>query len=1002
VTMFIDYEKIRTDNIREYGEGTRHLSFLKQLYTDRTHFIFELLQNAEDAGATHILFHLFENRLEVTHNGRIFNEQDVIGICGVGDGTKSEDFTQIGKFGIGFKSVYAYTETPEIYSGDEGFKIENYVRPYSVVRKQISNSVTTLFVLPFNNEKVPPKTACKEIGDRLRNLNARTLLFLRKISKIEFRLPDSTEGVYLREEVIREPARQVSVIGKNNGRVEKENWLVFERPVKEPSDESLKGRVEVGFRMEITENDEEKNEKIVKSNDSSLVVFFPTKKDTKLGFLVQGPYKTTPSRDFIPDVDQWNVHLVRETAKLLVDILPVIKELGLLTISFLEALPINSEDFPIDSMFYPLFDSLRNTLRKGVFIPANDGSYITAESALLADTDWLRSLLKYDQRKLLFQKEKKWIHRGINLDLKIYFNIQLDVQKIDSEEFARMVDESFFKEQSDQWMIDFYKQLSKNESLWKHTYYWREVPLEQKPFIRLQDGSHIKPFDDNHNPLAYLPGKKHLYYQAPTVKAEIASNEEAYAFLKDNLKIPEFNQVYGVIDYVLSKYDKQSSENLPEEDEHLRDIKSIMDAYDTDSIEEKNKLRRKLKETPFILSQSNNSNKYCKPNELYIADETLEMYFEGNPEVRFVSPIYENAALEMFTKLGVQKQVRIEKKDANTKGHVSIRAYHGYHTRGLQGFDPDIKVDGLENALATIIVKKSLFIWNEIVIPNASCIKGTIEESTRQTFEDRKPYIKVSEFFGELLINRKWLPGKEQDVFCCPGELSLDDLPADYERNEKVADLLGMKKNILAKIAEEINIPVPHLEYIKNHPEEIDRLISKSEMNASKNIPSFPIRTVKDPQRRQERLHDNFADSPNKKFEMRFRSMRTTGSAIDPITWLRNEYTNDNDQMVCQICKLEMPFRKRDGKHYFEKKEILSRDDLPKEQNANYLALCPICAAKYKEFIDCDDLAKKQIKEKIINFEDCEIPITLGDEETSIRFVATHYHDLKAIIKELQ
>jgi hypothetical protein len=352
----------------------------------------------------------------------------------------------------------------------------------------------------------------------------------------------------------------------------------------------------------------------------------------------------------------------------------------------------------------------------------------------------------------------------------------------------------------------------------------------------------------------------------------------------------------------------------------------------------------------------------------------------------------------MFKKIVVQKQVLIENKDSHPNAHVCIRAYHVYHTSGLQCFDPDINVDGLENALSTIIVKKSLFIWNEIVIPNASCIKGTIEESTRQTFEDRKPYIKVSEFFGELLINRKWLPGKEQDVFCCPGELSLDDLPADYERNEKVADLLGMKKNILAKIAEEINIPVPHLEYIKNHPEEIDRLISKSEMNASKNIPSFPIRTVKDPQRRQERLHDNFADSPNKKFEMRFRSMRTTGSAIDPITWLRNEYTNDNDQMVCQICKLEMPFRKRDGKHYFEKKEILSRDDLPKEQNANYLALCPICAAKYKEFIDCDDLAKKQIKEKIINFEDCEIPITLGDEETSIRFVATHYHDLKAII----
>ncbi len=54
-----DYDRIRADNILEYGQGTRHLSFLGRLYTDRTHFVFELLQNAEDAGASRILFRLF-------------------------------------------------------------------------------------------------------------------------------------------------------------------------------------------------------------------------------------------------------------------------------------------------------------------------------------------------------------------------------------------------------------------------------------------------------------------------------------------------------------------------------------------------------------------------------------------------------------------------------------------------------------------------------------------------------------------------------------------------------------------------------------------------------------------------------------------------------------------------------------------------------------------------------------------------------------------------------
>src|SRR3546814_1729490 len=52
---------------------------------------------------------------------------------------------------------------------------------------------------------------------------------------------------------------------------------------------------------------------------SPLVVFFPTVVPTNLGFLVQGPYRTTPSRDNIPRGEQWNQHLVKETSSLLVE-----------------------------------------------------------------------------------------------------------------------------------------------------------------------------------------------------------------------------------------------------------------------------------------------------------------------------------------------------------------------------------------------------------------------------------------------------------------------------------------------------------------------------------------------------------------------------------------------------------------------------------------------------------------------------------------------------------
>src|SRR5258705_7236510 len=127
--MSTDYERIRQDNIREYGQGTRHLDFLQRLYADRTHFIFELLQNAEDAHATQVTFVLDRQQLLVHHDGRPFNDDDVRGICGVSVSTKDAELTAIGKFGIGFKSVYAYTTLPEVHSGEEHFRIRNYVRP---------------------------------------------------------------------------------------------------------------------------------------------------------------------------------------------------------------------------------------------------------------------------------------------------------------------------------------------------------------------------------------------------------------------------------------------------------------------------------------------------------------------------------------------------------------------------------------------------------------------------------------------------------------------------------------------------------------------------------------------------------------------------------------------------------------------------------------------------------------------------------------------------------
>src|SRR6266498_5128085 len=102
----------------EYS-GIREI--VEELYPDRAHFIYELLQNAEDAGATVGSFELSPDGVAFVHDGRPFTQDDVWGITNIGKGTKKEQDDAIGRFGVGFKAVFAYCETPHIWSPTVSF-----------------------------------------------------------------------------------------------------------------------------------------------------------------------------------------------------------------------------------------------------------------------------------------------------------------------------------------------------------------------------------------------------------------------------------------------------------------------------------------------------------------------------------------------------------------------------------------------------------------------------------------------------------------------------------------------------------------------------------------------------------------------------------------------------------------------------------------------------------------------------------------------------------------
>lgn len=124
----------------KFGQTTPPLvDFLKDIlrrYPEGGQILKELIQNAEDAGASEVKFLYDETHYGTeslwskemaqyqgpalyVHNNAVFNPEDWHGIQEIARSRKKDDPLKVGRFGIGFNSVYHITDVPSIFSGDQ-------------------------------------------------------------------------------------------------------------------------------------------------------------------------------------------------------------------------------------------------------------------------------------------------------------------------------------------------------------------------------------------------------------------------------------------------------------------------------------------------------------------------------------------------------------------------------------------------------------------------------------------------------------------------------------------------------------------------------------------------------------------------------------------------------------------------------------------------------------------------------------------------------------------
>lgn len=107
-----------------------------RLYSDSTHFLLELIQNADDnkygAVIPTIKFTYRDGFLRIDGNEIDFSAANVESICSAGESTKAEaktiydrDVDRIGEKGLGFKSVFDVAQYVWIHSGFYSFQFVN-------------------------------------------------------------------------------------------------------------------------------------------------------------------------------------------------------------------------------------------------------------------------------------------------------------------------------------------------------------------------------------------------------------------------------------------------------------------------------------------------------------------------------------------------------------------------------------------------------------------------------------------------------------------------------------------------------------------------------------------------------------------------------------------------------------------------------------------------------------------------------------------------------------
>lgn len=460
----------------------------EDLNSKESHFILELIQNADDNNYNpsvdpSLSFSVEDNRLVVKNNEIGFQEKNVRALCSASESSKKGEKRKgyIGEKGIGFKSIFKVTDTPEIHSNGFHFRFDRsnpenllgYVVPHWHEPDIQLDEQTTLIIPAKSGRQFTPLT--------LTDVRGSLLLFLQKLRKLDVKTKDG----------------QVTYHRQDNGSI---TTLITTKAGEVPISQSFLRKT---FKVNMSGIHEPKRDGIM---ESEIVLAFPIDelgnaapisgcdtytflpiRDFGFNFYIQADFVLASSREAIHEELEWNILLRDAISDAFIEAIEDFKKWPELSKTYLKYFPTKAEVH--DRFFTSVVEQLIEKLKSVECIPVKGGGW-KKPAEVMCISGKICDLFPSEDALRIFGAD--YLHCNFILPEFLKTSLNFKVLKINeiSSIFSKHLD--WVNSKPTDWKAQFYAYLAYGEQRKSYVKLLQNIPC-----IPLENGTLVIPSESS-------------------------------------------------------------------------------------------------------------------------------------------------------------------------------------------------------------------------------------------------------------------------------------------------------------------------------------------------------------------------------------------------------------------------------------------------------------------------------------------------------------------------